>query len=241
MYDGNKILAVITARGGSKGIPKKNLIKLNDKALIAYSIENGMRSKYVDDVYVSSDSDEILTVARRYGAETIKRPDKYATDTAQTLDVIKHTVAALEEAGKKYDWIVLLQPTSPLITSTDVDQALEQFGREDNDVMIPVTETHAPPDCLIHFADHKIYFQSERFLDDPRRQNLPKYYTWCGAIFIYLRTILPQLESYSYIKDNTGAYIVDKHKSFEVDTLEDLFIAESILKNQMNYERYKNQ
>ena len=110
MYKNKTFLAIIPARGGSKRLPRKNILNLGGKPLIAYSIEAGLDSSYIDKVVVTSDDDEILTISKKYGAVTINRPDELASDTSTTFDAIKHTVDNCE----KYDYIVLLQPTSPL-------------------------------------------------------------------------------------------------------------------------------
>ena len=109
-----KILAIIPARGGSKRLPRKNILNLARKPLIAYSIEAALKSKYITKTIVTSDDDEILNIANKYGSDTIKRPDHLASDTATSFDAIEHTILSQNE---NFDYIILLQPTSPLRTT----------------------------------------------------------------------------------------------------------------------------
>ena len=122
MIDGKSILAVIPARGGSKRLPNKNILDLAEKPLIAWSIEAGLNSKYIDTVVVSSDSDDILDISKKFGADIIKRPDELASDTATSFDAIKHTI---ENTIETFDYVILLQPTSPLRNNSHIDEAFE--------------------------------------------------------------------------------------------------------------------
>lgn len=141
MYKNKTFLAIIPARGGSKRLPRKNVLDLCGKPLITWSIEAGLNSKYIDKVVVSSDDDEILEISRKFGAETIKRPDELASDTATTFDAIKHTIDNLE----KYDYIVLLQPTSPLRDQKHIDEAIELLVEKNADAVVSVCEMdHSP-------------------------------------------------------------------------------------------------
>lgn len=115
-------LSIIPARGGSKRLPRKNILKILDKPLIAYSIEAGLNSKYIDKLIVSSDDDEILSISKDYGAEIIKRPANLAEDTTTTFDTLKHVV---ENISEEYEYIVLLQATSPLRKSSHIDEAIK--------------------------------------------------------------------------------------------------------------------
>jgi len=132
MHKQRKFLAIIPARGGSKRLPRKNVLNLNFKPLIAYSIEAGIGSKYVDDLVVSSDNEEILNISKALGADTIVRPNYLASDTATTFDAIRH---ALENISG-YDYIVLLQPTSPLRTSKHIDEAIELLDEKNADLFL---------------------------------------------------------------------------------------------------------
>ena len=128
MYKNKRILALIPARGGSKGIKDKNIIELCGKPLIAYSIDAAKNSKYIDDILVSTDSEKIAEVAKKYGARVpFLRPYELATDTSTTLDVVLHAIDYVNKEEKKYDTLILLQPTAPLRKTEDIDSAIEKF------------------------------------------------------------------------------------------------------------------
>ena len=139
-----KILAIIPARGGSKGIPRKNIKLLAGKPLIAYTIEAALKSKYLDRVIVSTEDREIAETSRHYGAEVIKRPKILAKDKAKTIDVIFHLLNVLKEKNYIPEIIVLLQPTSPLRIVKDIDKAIELFLKEKCESVVSVCECNPP-------------------------------------------------------------------------------------------------
>jgi len=141
MYKNKTFLAIIPARGGSKRLPRKNILDLHGKPLISHSIEAGLNSKYIDKVVVSSDDDEILVISEKFGVNIIKRPDELATDVSTTFDAIKHTINNVE----KYDYIVLLQPTSPLRDSKHIDEAIELLKNKNADAVVSVCEMEHSP------------------------------------------------------------------------------------------------
>jgi CMP-N-acetylneuraminic acid synthetase len=123
-----RVLTVVPARGGSKGLPGKNIKELIDKPLIAWSIQQGLASKYVNEVIVTTDSEEIADIAKRYGARVpFLRPAHLAQDTSSTKDVIIHLIDELEKIGEFYDYILLLEPTSPLRETSDIDLAFDSL------------------------------------------------------------------------------------------------------------------
>ena len=235
MYKNNKIMALVPARGGSKGIPRKNIIPFGGRPLISYVIKSGLRSRYLDAVYVSSDSEEILEVAKKYGARILKRPKYLAGDKSATIDTEKHALQVLSKRGEKYDYLLLLQPTSPFTRHQDIDMAIEQLFKDGNDMLISVTSSHMPPDLLIFIKDRNLYFHNNKYFYDIRRQNLPQYYMFNGAIYIYKREIVLSAKSYPYIRGKTSAYIMPKHQSIEIDSPEDLLIATSIRRDIKKY------
>ena len=126
MYKNKTFLAVIPARGGSKRLRRKNLLDLHGKPLIAWTIEAGLQSKYLDKVVVSSEDKDILDIAREFKTDIIKRPNRLASDTATSFDVLKHAIDNLES----YDYVVLLQPTSPLRNAMHIDEAIEYLEKK---------------------------------------------------------------------------------------------------------------
>ena len=182
MYKDKTFLAIIPARGGSKRLPNKNILSLNGKPLIAYSIKAALNSKYIDKVVVSSDSKKILKIAKKYKSDTIKRPKKLATDTATTFDALKHTIKKLK---KQYDYIVLLQSTSPLRTSKDIDKAIKKLIKVKAKSIISISQpTHSP---LWSFKAKKNEKLDNIFVNkiiNKRSQDLPIFYTINFSIYI---------------------------------------------------------
>lgn len=226
MYKNKTFLAIIPARGGSKRLPRKNVLDLKGKPLIAYSIESGLNSKYIDNVVVTSDDDEILTVSKKYGADTIQRPKELANDTATTFDTIKHTI----ENSEKYDYIVLLQATSPLRDEKHIDEAIELLESKNADAVVSVCEVDHSP-LWLNTLDHTLSMKS--FLRDEvlntRSQDLEKYYRLNGAIYICKTEKLLEEESF-LLKDNIFAYRMDRENSIDIDEEIDFEMAEFMMK-----------
>ncbi len=213
MYRDKTFLAVIPARGGSKRLPRKNVLDLNGKPLIAHSIEAALRSKYIDAVVVSSDDSEILEVSQKFGALVLKRPDALATDTSSTFDAIEHTV----ENYKEYDYIVLLQPTSPLRTTVHINEAIELLVAKGADAIVSVTQMEHSPlwsntldenDSMVHFIRDEI--------KNKRSQDLEIYYRLNGAIYICQKDKLLR-EKCFFIEDNIFSYKMNKDDSIDID------------------------
>lgn len=218
-------LAIIPARGGSKRLPRKNILDLCSKPLISYSIEAGLKSKYISKVVVTSDDNEILTISKEYGAVTINRPEYLANDTATTFDALEHTINSLE----KYDYIVLLQPTSPLRNEKHIDEAIELLNEKDANAVISVCETeHSPLWC--NTLDEELNmsnFLSKEILNK-RSQDLPKYYRINGAIYICKTEELLKNKGF-FLKDKVFAYIMDKKDSVDIDEEIDFKLAQFCL------------
>ncbi len=213
MNNNKTFLAIITARGGSKRLPRKNVLDLCGKPLIAYSIEAGLKSKYISKVVVSSDDEEILQISQNFGANIIKRPKELASDTATTFDAIKHTIDSLE----KFDYIVLLQPTSPLRSEKHINEAIELLEEKNADAIVSVCEMEHSPlwsNTLPQDGSMKNFLKDE--VINKRGQDLEKYYRLNGAI--YICQIKKLLESKSFfLRENIFAYIMDKKYSIDID------------------------
>ena len=227
MYNNKTFLAIIPARGGSKRLPRKNVLDLCDKPVIGWSIEAGLKSKYIDKVIVSSDDDEILDISKNFGAETIKRPNELASDTATTFDAIRHTVDNLEQ----YDYIVLLQPTSPLRNEKHVDEAIELLENKQADAIVSVCEVdHSPLWSNTLPKDGNM----NNFLKDDvlnkRSQDLEKYYRLNGAIYICETEKLLLNKSF-FLKQGIFAYNMEKIDSIDLDDLLDFKVAEAICRD----------
>ena len=225
MYTNKTFLAIIPARGGSKRLPRKNVLDLCGKPLIAYTIEAALKSKYIDKVIVSSDDDEILNISLNFGAETIKRPVELASDTATTFDAIKHTIDNFE----KYDYIVLLQPTSPLRNEKHIDEAIELLEEKQADAIVSVCEMdHSPlwSNTLPKDGNMNNFLRDEVL--NKRSQDLEKYYRVNGAVYICKTDKLLENKSF-FLKDNIFAYIMDRKSSIDIDEEIDFEIAKVLI------------
>jgi CMP-N,N'-diacetyllegionaminic acid synthase len=217
-------LAIIPARGGSKRLPRKNLLDLCGKPLIAWSIEAALKSKYISKVIVSSDDEEILNIAKEYKADFIKRPDELASDTATTFDALKHTLENVE----KYDYVVLLQPTSPLRTEKHIDESIEFLKEKNADAIISVCEMEHSPlwsNTLNEDLNMSNFLRDEVL--NKRSQDLPKYYRLNGAIYICKTEKLLENKGF-FIKENIFSYIMKKEDSVDIDEEIDFIIAKEI-------------
>jgi CMP-N,N'-diacetyllegionaminic acid synthase len=225
------ILAIIPARGGSKGVPGKNIKLLAGKPLITYSIEAAIESEYINRVVVSTDDDEVAQVSKRYGAEVIKRPGKLAQDDSLTIDAVIHVLNAIEKEGYSVDIVVLLQPTSPLRTQEDVDSAINLFieNMDKCNSLVSVCEfDHSHYWSLKVEGDYlKPNFGEEYF--KMRRQDLPKLYMPNGSIFISKKESL--LNSKSFYNGNTIPYLMKTEASVDIDTIMDFKLAGLILED----------
>lgn len=219
-----KILAIIPARGGSKGIPRKNIRLLAGKPLIAYSIETALQSKYIDTVVVSTEDEEIAEIARIYGAEVIMRPDELAKDDSPIIDTIFHV---LESLKTNYDVIVLLQPTTPLRNYMDIDNAIELFLSKKCESVVGVTENLSLYWALNIEEEYLKPIFGNKYLKN-RRQDLPRIYEPNGAIFISTPITLKKYESFYCQK--TVPYIMPKERSVDIDDEIDFKLAELLIK-----------
>jgi len=221
MHQNKTFLAIIPARGGSKRLPRKNILDLSGRPMISWSIDAGLKSKYIDKVVVSSDDDEILDVAKKFKAETVKRPGELASDIATSNDVVKHTLENIEE----HDYIVLLQPTSPLRNYKHIDEAIKLLEKKSADAIISVCKTDHTPlwsNTLQEDGSLESFIKDE--VIDKRSQDLKDYYRLNGAIYICKRDNFLKEETL-FLKENIYAYIMDKESSIDIDEEIDLTIA----------------
>jgi len=217
-----RILALIPARGGSKGIPKKNLRLMNGKPLIAYAIENAKKSKYIKDVFVTTDSKEIEEVSKVYGAAVIKRDNELSSDLVTLDPVIYHAMLEAEkETGKFYDAVITLQPTSPLLNVDTLDSAIEYFISGNFETVISVVNK---PHLAWGVKDSELVpLYSER----KNRQELPPQYLETGAFVISKRkVVVPE----SRIGSKTSVYEISEVESIDIDDRNDWLLAENLLK-----------
>ncbi len=227
MINNKTFLAIIPARGGSKRLPNKNILDLAGKPLISWSVNAAIKSQYIDKVMVTTDSDEIMEVAKKYGAEVpFKRPDYLSTDTAIRPDVIKHTIDFYKnENQEKFDYIVFLQPTSPLRDESHIDKAIEDMLEKNADAMVSVCEVEHPVQWSGLLPDNK---DMSNFLNDQdiksRSQDFQIYYRLNGAIFICDSNKFMK-SGCMFLQENIFAYVMPQNVSVDIDTEIDFMLA----------------
>lgn len=228
MIDGKKILALIPAREGSKGIKGKNIVELVGKPLIAYTIEACKNSKYIDSIVLTTDSEKIADVAIKYGCRVpFMRPAQLAEDNSKTIDAVIHSINTLREKGENYEILILLQPTHPLRDANDIDNAIKQFINEGIRSLASINEVKDHP-ILVRSIDNQYRLNSLlKQSSTIRRQEMPKYYKVNGAIYI---NYISDINENTSFNDNENGFIMDKIKSIDIDEHLDLFIAEVYIK-----------
>jgi CMP-N,N'-diacetyllegionaminic acid synthase len=235
MINRKAILAIIPARSGSKGLPHKNVVDLCGKPLLGWPIQAAMKSKYVDKVIVSTDDEDIAKTARAEGAEVpFIRPAELASDTATSISVIEHAISFHKSHGQNYDYIILLEPTSPLTDSEDIDKAMELLdsSRTIADAIVGVSKLEqSHPLFTVVIDDQGLIkpFYKQDYATPIRRQDLSTHYFFDGSLYISDKSVL--LERKSFYHDRTLPYIVPKWKAFEVDDLVDLICIKAIMHN----------
>ena len=222
MEKGPKIIAIIPARGGSKGIPRKNIRLLLGKPLISWTIEKAKKSKYIDEIFVSTDDEEIAEVSKMYGAEVIPRPKKLAGDEITLDPVIYHALISVEESlKKKYDFIITLQPTSPLVSLRTLDHAIKVMLTNKYDTLISVSdETHL---YWIKKENKLVPLSKNR----KNRQSLNKIYKETGAILISRREVISEK---SRIGKKIFLFKMPDDENVDIDNYRDWWITENLLK-----------
>ncbi len=226
---GEGILGIIPARGGSKGLPGKNIKELHGKPLIAWTIEAGLDCELIDELIVNTDSDEIAEVARQHGGRVpFLRPAELAGDTASTIDVLRHTLQWYEERDRRFELVLLLQPTSPLRSAADIQGALRLFRDKKARAVVSVCPVEHHPHWSNQLPEDRCMagFLRPQVINKPRQQ-LPKYYGLNGAI--YLAAVDFLMAHGSFFGERTYAYVMDRERSVDIDTAMDFQLAELLL------------
>ena len=229
----NKVVAIILARGGSKGIPRKNVLNFVGHPLVAWSVMQAKQTKEIDEVYVSSDSDEILEIAESYGAKTINRPDEYAGDTAKSEEAILH---ALKVLGSNQEIIIMLEPTAPLRKPNDLGNAVKLFRKKGWDSCFSGAKLQ---DFLIWKRDNNGELTSVNYdykNQGPRQMREPDYVE-NGAIYMFKPEIM--LKNKNRFGGNIGIFPNYFWQSFEIDEPEDWDFVELVFHKYLSKD-YKN-
>lgn len=225
MIGGKRLLGLIPARGGSVGIPRKNIRRLGDKPLIAWSIDVARRSQHLDRVVVSTDDGEIAACARTHGAEVpFMRPPALATATAQGIDVVLHALEQLLDV----DAVALLQPTSPFRSVDDIDQAIEDWDSSGRTV-VSVTESPKSPYLSFRIEQSALVPLLRHPTSGTNRQQLPVTYVLNGAVYVAGRSTL--LAERSFMTAATRAYLMPTERSLDLDSESDWKYAEFLLRS----------
>ena len=225
-----KVLGVIPARGGSKGLPGKNIKSLLGKPLIAWTIEQALASKFLTKLIVSTDDQRIAKVAKQYGADVpFYRPVELSSDTAASIDVIIHALDFFKQKGEHFDMVVMLEPTSPLRETSDIDNAIEQLVKNKNaESIVGICKCESiHPEFMISLTE-KGFLRSKNKFVVKRRQDTDDLYFYEGTLYASYVDVLRKKRNFYHEK--TLGYVVPKWKSFELDDMLDLVIIEAIIK-----------
>lgn len=226
-----KVLGIIPARSGSKGIPKKNIALLAKRPLIEYTFDAARGSKLINRFILSTDSEEIAAVGRKNNIEVpFLRPKELSRDETPTLPVIKHALSFMKDNLEYFAEIILiLQPTAPLRKAKHIDEALDLLIKSEADSIVSVVEVphQYNPHFIMKIKDGGLSFYKKDGIDFTRRQDLPKVYSRNGAI--YAIKVGPFLKENSLYGKKCLPYIMDFNESINIDTLNDFYIAESFL------------
>lgn len=236
MINGKSIIAIIPARGGSKGLPGKNIKPLCGKPLIAWSIEAGLASQYIDEVMVTTDSEAIAEVALGYGASVpFLRPAELASDTTTTFDAVKHAINYyVTEKRQQFDYIVLLEPTSPLREKCDIDHMIGKIASlaDDYDAIVSLGEVHEHPSIMKKVVGNSVEpYRKDLIMAKRRQDNEIAYFPYGVA---YIVKTLTLLEEKSFYAARATHHLIKRYQCHEIDDIYDFLTIENIMKYEWN-------
>ncbi len=230
MYNDKKILAIIPARSGSKRLPNKNILTLIDKPLIAWTILEAKKSKYIDEVIVSTDNSDIADISKKYNANVpFIRPVQLSSDTTSSFGVVEQAINYLKNDNNKiYDYALLLQPTSPLRNFFDINSAIELLFKKNADSVISVCKLEHPLEWSCDLPEDLSMNEFVDRIKQNRSQDLKTFYRLNGAIYISNIKRLIEEKTF-FLKNNIFAYIMPNERSIDIDTLFDFDLVKFIL------------
>lgn len=221
MYKSKTFLAIIPARGGSKGIPRKNIFKVNGKPLIEYTIDEALKSQYLDEIIVSTEDVEIAEIAKNCGAHVpFLRPMEFAKDDSKTIDAILHVIEKLKIKKQVYDYIVLLQPTQPLRQAFHIDEAIELMILNNYNSIVSVSDVKEHPILMRKINEDGVLDNLLNISSSVRRQDFSRFYKINGAI--YINQIDAKLNISTSFNDNRFPYIMDTKYDVDIDEFIDI-------------------
>jgi len=221
-----KVLGIIPARGGSKGIRYKNICSVADEPLVTYTIGAALKSKYLDHFITSTDDKRIAKIAKKFGSPVLMRPAEFASDDSPMTQVVLH---CLQHFGGEYQYGVILQPTTPLRTTFDIDTAIElllSHSEADSVVSVYQVQDNHPARMYICHGNRLLPYEKEP--DARLRQKLRPVYHRNGAVYVFNRNLIENKGS--LIGDNPIAYIMPKERSVNIDDQTDLILADALLR-----------
>ena len=228
-----KVLGIIPARGGSKGFPRKNVQILAGLPLIAYTIKAAQKSRLIGRLVVSTDDDEISELSQHYGVEVIPRPSQLANDNSPIDDALRHSVTYLKEKQGYYpDIVVMLQANLPVRKTGMIDAVISKLVNSDADSSVSIYEVDQRPELMKRLKHDRVY-PRYKLPKGYRRQDFPRLYLLDGAVTAIrtevLFTTMGDRRAHAYLGDNVRGLVQEKLYSVEVDSLEDILLAEAIL------------
>jgi CMP-N,N'-diacetyllegionaminic acid synthase len=231
MKDKN-VLAIIPARGGSKGIPGKNIRQFAGKPLIVHSVEAALKCPLISRTVVSTDDDNIAEVAKAHGAEVIKRPSELAADTSLVIDAIRYTVRKVEEEGEEVDIVLLLEPTSPYRRPEDLEKCIQVLLDNKADSASTFTNADVSPNRLWRVTDDVVEPYIEGAIPWLPRQKQPKAFELTGQIYALTKKILFENEdSISTLSGKIFPVITPRETALDIDTELDFMVAEKVMEH----------
>jgi CMP-N,N'-diacetyllegionaminic acid synthase len=231
MLKGKKIISIIPARGGSKGLPGKNIKPLLNKPLIGWTIEQARTSKYIDEIFVTTDSHEIADIAKQFGIDVpFLRPKELASDTSSSMDVVEHVIKYYETNNKFFDYIILLEPTSPLRKKNDIDSAIEiVIENQEADGIVSVGEVHLEHPMIIKKINNSN--RLEPYIFDTQkiyqRQQADKAYFPYGVIYMIKTSIFNVKKA--FYTDNIIPYFIERWQNYEIDDQIDFEVIQNLI------------
>lgn len=217
-------IAIITARGGSKRIPRKNSKEFCGQPILAYSIQAALESKLFDEVMVSTDDQEIARIALAYGAKVpFYRSEKTADDYATTADVLQEVLAEYKKIGKEFEWLCCIYPTAPFVTTAKLQAAFADLQVSGADALIPVVKFSYPPQRCFVIENNKLAYKWPEYIK-ARSQDLESFYHDAGQ-FYFIKTSIFE-KQLTLVPESTLPYLLDEMEVQDIDTIDDWTVAE---------------
>jgi CMP-N,N'-diacetyllegionaminic acid synthase len=233
MIGNKKVLGIITARGGSKGLPGKNIRALCGKPLIAWTIEKARKSKFLDEVMVTTDNTEIAEISKSFGAHVpFLRPAELATDTASSFDTVVHTLNFYKSQKREFDYVVLLEPTSPLREDDDIDRMLSELDKNsaDYDSIASIGEVSTHPSILKKWENGELSSYCPELAQTTRRQdNAPAYFPYGVAYIVKTASLLKEKTFYCA---RALGFPIRRYQCYEIDDNYDFLCVETIMRSE---------